>query len=166
MSAALPELIEPMRLAAKGARLRGDIELSKMTRLAPHLQTQAGAVCVDISFSKNNKGVQRINGELKAQLKVLCQRCLEPMEIPVCAELKLELTDTLAAEPRIQDNYEPLLVTAESLSLVELVEDELLLALPFSPMHPEGECATAMTQYYSICTRENPFTLLSSLKRH
>ena len=165
MPATLPEVIEPMRLADKGARLQGDLQLSKMTRLAPLLQEQAGTVSVDISFSKNDEGIQCINGNVKAQLKVLCQRCLEPMEIPVCVDLRLELTDTLTAEPRIYDNYEPLLVTAETLSLVELVEDELLLALPISPMHPEGECATALVQYTAIHTRDNPFTSLSSLKR-
>jgi uncharacterized protein len=165
MSTALPRLIEPLRLAEKGARLKGSVELSKMARLAPLLHEQEGEVGADILFSKNSEGIQCINGALRAQLTVLCQRCLEPLELPVYVELKLELTKTLAAEPSTQDNYEPLLVTAEPLSLVELLEDELLLALPISPMHPEGECAAAVTQHTVAYTKENPFTLLSNLKK-
>lgn len=163
MPTPLPELIEPMHLAERGVRLKGEIELSRMTRLAPLLKEQEGAVWVDILFSKNNEGVQCINGELKGGLTVLCQRCLEPMQIPIRAELRLELIDTLAAEPRITDNYEPLLVTAGSVSLIELVEDELLLALPISPMHPLSECA--VTHYTAAPIRENPFAVLSHLKK-
>jgi uncharacterized metal-binding protein YceD (DUF177 family) len=45
--------------------------------------------------------------------------------------------------------------------VVALVEDELLLGLPFAPMHPEGECAPATND---LQHKANPFAVLAGLK--
>jgi uncharacterized protein len=161
----LPEFIEPIRLADKGARLTGKIELSRMPRLGSSLCDTDGTVFIDLSFSKNKGGVRYINGVLKTELSVICQRCMEPMSLVISTEVNLELINSLAAAARMPHNYEPLLVNAEPISLVELIEDELILALPLSPLHPENECgAVGLVKDVTVHATPNPFAVLSKLK--
>jgi len=60
------------------------------------------------------------------------------------------------------------LVVDAPLSLAELVEDELLLAMPMSPGHAEGQCEVAFPvtvgKVPAAEKRVNPFTELRGFK--
>jgi uncharacterized metal-binding protein YceD (DUF177 family) len=43
-----------------------------------------------------------------------------------------------------------------------MIEEEILLNLPFAPMHPPGECQPAVEHFGS--EKQNPFAILASLK--
>jgi uncharacterized metal-binding protein YceD (DUF177 family) len=61
-----------------------------------------------------------------------------------------------------------LLVTAEPSSIAEIVSDEVLLALPFAPVHDDlNECHGLYEDYQppAEAQRENPFAVLAGLKQ-
>jgi uncharacterized protein len=93
---------------------------------------------------------------------LVCQRCLNPFAVPVAQETMLLLAGDEAELARL-DDAEPEVVLANApVDPVALVEDELLLSLPFSPRHEE--CATtgaAPTGEHAI---ESPFAGLARLK--
>ena len=164
MATRLPELIEPLRLAEKGVRLNGKMELSRMPRLGASLCDQTGQVFIDILFTRGDDRVPYAKGAVKTRLKVLCQRCIEPMDLDIETEMKVELLVGEKAVGRLED-YEPLAVTPESMSLVEFIEDEIILALPIAPMHPEGQCPSdGQFEYAATGRLTNPFAVLSKLK--
>jgi uncharacterized protein len=93
-----------------------------------------------------------------------CKRCLQPLKIEVVAQPLFVLLQPGETEP---EECEALVVEA-ALSLTELVEDELLLAMPMSPGHAEGQCEVA----FPVTTgkapvaekRMNPFAELRGFK--
>ncbi|CAN5907436.1 YceD family protein [soil metagenome] len=142
----LPEYIYPARLAGQGRRLRGLMRLANMARLAEWIETRDGSVAVEAAFFDTDEGLHRAHGEVSGTLTVRCQRCMEPMELPVRSGLKLQFVEE-ASKIEPEDDYEIVRMTRGPTSLLEVIEDELILALPMAPMHPEGRCsATSTTQ--------------------
>ncbi|MFH0341187.1 MAG: YceD family protein [Chromatiales bacterium] len=135
----LPEYIYPARLARQGCRLRGLMRLTNMARLAEWIETRDGSVAVEAAFFDTEKGLHRAQGEVSGTLTVRCQRCMEPMELPVRSGLKLQFIEE-ASKIEPDNDYEIVRMTWGPTSLLEVIEDELILALPIAPMHPEGQC--------------------------
>ena len=57
-----------------------------------------------------------------------------------------------------------LLVAGKAVSLNELVEDELLLAMPMIPMHELSECPARVSLRAQQHSRASPFAVLDKLK--
>ena len=162
MSGRLPVQIDPIRLADEGVRLQGELSDSDMPRLrefsAPG--SRPAAVAVDLQFERAAQGVRRMQGTIHACVEMVCQRCLKPLVVEVIAQPFLTLLQSDAAT----DDGESLQVTAP-IKLRELVEDELLLAMPMIPMHAEAGCAS-LTKAGSVPVtegKENPFAVLQKL---
>ena len=75
--------------------------------------------------------------KVSGTLTLRCQRCLEPMAFEVQTDEMLGLAATLAEihdEPA--DAHGPdRVVAGKEMALRELIEDELILALPYAPRH-------------------------------
>jgi len=156
----LPEYIYPARLAGQGRRLRGLMRLANMARLAEWIETRDGSVAVEAAFFDTEKGLHRVQGEVSGTLTVRCQRCMEPMELPVRSGLKLQFVEG-ASKIEPEDDYEIVRMTRGPTSLLEVIEDELILALPMAPMHPEGRCSATVTAQSS----KSPLAEASELLR-
>lgn len=136
----LPERIDPLRLAERGGHLVGTLPLARMTRLSESLSARDGAVSVDLRFQRDGRHRCLLSGAIEASLAVRCQRCLEPMEIAVAADLRLSVV-AAGEETEPPAGYEAIPLGDAAISLLELVEDEILLALPMVPMHEQCPAA-------------------------
>lgn len=181
MSKRLPDIIEPLRLAEKDRLLQGRLAVAKMKRLASSLADTEGEVEVDLQFSLDEGGQPNIQGRLSAQLKLICQRCMQEMTYAANSKVSLAIVNSEALAEKLPDNYEPLLLlSGAEVSLSELVEDELILTLPAVAMHAIDECP-AGDQFRSSpetnvnsgshktaelieTTKPNPFAVLEQLK--
>lgn len=157
MSEGLPEHVDVTRLAARSARIQSVTPVSGMTRLAELLVDAKGSVDSDLRFSER----QWIDGEARATVRVTCQRCLEPMSVALDARIRLAVDADDAALP---DDREAVMSDGGDLSLLALVEDELILALPIVPLHAEGECSGRLAEKPAPAERESPFAVLQQLK--
>lgn len=75
---------------------------------------------------------------LRAQGATLrqCQRCLQPVMLPIEVDRRLRFVRDEAEAARLdEDSEDDVLVLPRRLDLHELVEDELILALPLVPRH-------------------------------
>lgn len=73
---------------------------------------------------------------VRTAVPLVCQRCLEVYRQPLQVDRPFRfVADEAQAEAEDDDCDEDLLVMAPKLDLLDLVEDELLLALPMIPMH-------------------------------
>ena len=71
-------------------------------------------------------------------LPMTCQRCLEPVFVSLSADRWFRfVADEATAELEDEAAEEDVLAIDEALNLRELIEDELLLALPVVPMHEQ-----------------------------
>ena len=164
MSDELPARIDPLRLAKQGARLHGRVELSRLARLQLFLAGCEGHVEVRLEFNVDEQCIANLEGRLSAELEIECQRCLGKMKHPLQSDVCLGVIESPERARQLPDKYDPLLFKGEPLSLVELIEDELILALPQVAMHPANHCAAARPVVRGEAhTEDHPFAVLAKL---
>ncbi len=161
----LPQTIEPLRLAKTGKQIVGQYELCTMQRLGALLHENTGYVSFILDFGRDaENGFYCITGEVNTNLNTVCQRCLEGLNIQISSPVRLGIANNKTEAENLPSGYEPLLISDDPVSLLELIEDELLLAMPIAPMHDEKECH-AMKQlmgHYNTETKK-PFAILENL---
>lgn len=149
--------------------MRGWVALRRMERLAGSLCDAQGRVDVELHFGRDAQRIPFVQGRVQARLTMICQRCLEPMEVRIERDLLLALVRSEAETGRLPGKYEPLLVTPEPMAVAGIVEDELLLALPIVPLHAAGEPCRVRTPYRAdddgVAQARHPFAVLERLKR-
>ena len=159
----LPLVIDPIRLAEAGGRFQGQLALEQFQRLASGLQQ--GQVEVEIELGKDDLRIAYLSGRLRTQLALVCQRCLQPLAWPVDVSFALGLVTTDQAADELPESYEPLMVNS-SMVLADIIEDELILAVPLVPMHAKAECPAQKLDDDRQGDDTHPFAALGQLKRH
>jgi uncharacterized protein len=136
MSEQLPERVDPVRLAQKGVVLRGQLPFSACGRLLEFALNPDGRIDLELAFELEG-GVTRVRGRVEATVRLQCQRCLEPVDLDVRCPVSLGVVASLAEADRLPEGCEPLLREGEGpIAVADLVEDEIILALPYIPRHP------------------------------
>ncbi|MEN9705901.1 MAG: hypothetical protein RLZZ393_1780 [Pseudomonadota bacterium] len=155
-------------LADEGAEVSFEIPLSRMARLVGELAAPAGMASGIVRFSRQ-RGFPVAEVQVAADVTVVCQRCLKPMVAHLGAGSRVFLPTSEAAVERVPDDAELMLAPEGRLRLGELVEEDLLLALPFAPLHDEeSDCAergdeTARTEAPAAEEVQRPFAALGDL---
>lgn len=168
----LPHHVEAVRFCQHGGHLSGHVPLAQLSRLAQQLYAADGQAQVEWAFSLDEQSRRIIHGQIETVLPMVCQRCLDRVDVPISTETALALVwsdEQAALLPRTLD---PVLMSDETLNVWDAVEDELLLALPIVAKHAEGSCqiAEAIPQQAvaeleaDTEKRPNPFQVLASLK--
>ena len=155
------------RMVAARRRVEGRLPLSALTRLADSLVDTRGEVVYALQFDIDTFKVPYVELQAEAALPLLCQRTLQRFELPVRIEQRLGLIRDEADEAALPPGYEPLLVPDDGmLRPTELVEDELILAVPVVPVAPGSE---ALAQDWPASSEErekaNPFAALAALRK-
>ena len=148
--------------------MKGQLPLSQMKRLADIAKTTSNQVDVTLSFGIDDTGTRFMQGSMRTDLCLLCQRCLESMPYTVNAEILLGFVRSGDEADCLMREYEPWIVKGIAVRLADIIEDELILCLPQVPMHPVEDCpsgALMLTEGSLVKERKNPFALLESLKR-
>lgn len=147
------------------------LPLGQMKRLVPLLAAEEGEVQVRLRFGIDEMGVHYLTGSIDTALQLVCQRCLGELDLPVNTELSLGFVASAAEAERLPGGYEPYIVESVPVALIDMIEDELILALPQIPMHEPQDCPAQqyMTQAASHeqdqAGAENPFQILANLKK-
>ncbi len=169
MSAGLPDSLDVWRAAASGRVYTGRVELAKLTRLLPSLVDADGTCEFRIAFSRDASGQAAVQVSASAELPLQCQRSLERFVLEVQVEQTLGLIRSEAEEAALLPEMEPVLVPESGMMrLLDLLEDELILAVPVLPIRPGTEPVEsdfAGEGDEEEADRPNPFAALEALKR-
>ncbi|HZP66924.1 MAG TPA: YceD family protein [Rudaea sp.] len=166
MNAALPEIVDAWRMVQARRSFQGSLPLAALPRLRDSLAGTGGSVTFDLDFGKDELGVPLVHVRADAVLPLLCQRTLEVFELPVHVDARLGLIAVEADEAALPPGYEPLLTSDGAIRLADVVEDELILALPVVPVKPgsvENESSFGPAEAPEEA-RENPFAVLKKIK--
>ena len=166
----IPPHVDPRKLADREATLEGRLELASLPRLCDPLSDTVGAVQAKFHFARDEQKTVVIRSELEVEVKMVCQRCLELVALPIRSECHYAVVKEGADTQSLPKGYDVLEVGEDPLDLMTLVEDELLLALPIVPAHDPEDCqqpagANEPEPSQDEVSRSNPFSVLAQLKR-
>jgi uncharacterized protein len=132
MAAGLPDLVDCARLAKEAVALRRDYELGELPRLRDVLAEPRGVLGATFAFAKLASGRPGAVVSIEASPQLVCQRCLQGFGCNVTGASEIEFAtseDPADADPE----REFFRMENGRVSLRELAEEELLLALPIAP---------------------------------
>ena len=163
----VPETLDAWRMVAARRQFEGRVPLSAMDRLAGSLADTEGECRYALEFGRDALQVPYVELSIEAGLPLVCQRSLERFVFPVNSVLRLGLIRDEADEAALPPGYEPLLVPEDGLVRpAELVEDELILALPVVPVSPDAEAVERdFAPTVEEAAQANPFAALSGWKK-
>ena len=145
--------------------MRGEVRLAEFGRLPDGILNRDEALAYRLSFYRDESGARVMDVEIDANLIMDCQRCLQPVAVAVRQRTLLAITKITEEIQSLDTRYEPFALAGDELSIMQLLEDELLLATPFSPLHPEAECAGKQAlDKINVEARPGPFAALAGLK--
>jgi uncharacterized protein len=160
--------IDAFEFAVAGGSVRGAWPVSFLPRLRDELHDDAGSVAYEVLGGRDAHGRPYLALRASATLQLTCRRCLGAVECTLGAEATLLLAasqEQIDAEPLRADGPE-WIVAHKEMAVRDLVEDELLLALPYAPRH---ENCPAQGRDVAE-TRHTPFAglrgMLRSKNRH
>lgn len=157
MFGALPQWIEVERLAEKGELIEGVFAVSALDRLREMGAAPEGEVNFALVFARDDQNRARVAVTIKGNVLLVCQRCLQPVRHELSGSAELMALADEAALLQLPGDVEPLLTGGQPIRLVELVEDEALLALPIVALH--SQC-TLPAHDKSANEDINPFAVL------
>jgi uncharacterized metal-binding protein YceD (DUF177 family) len=139
MAAGLPDLVDCSQLAAAAAVVERVYELGELQRLGDLLADPRGTVSARFAFAKLASGRPGAKVAVDAAPILICQRCMQDFALHVNGGSELEFTANAAVDAA-ESARELVEMKSGLVSLRELAEEELLLALPIAPA-----CSTPMT---------------------
>lgn len=167
MQTQLPETINFERQVEINRTIEGEYPLSKLTRLCEALTGNEGSITAKLVFGQS-VGFASLKGSVSAKLLVECQRCLQPLETEVVGNFKFALVRSEEDAELLPEELEPYLIEGEEQSIIELIEDELLLSLPMVTSHEEA-CSEILNEQEKVKQAEkeaaHPFAALKALKK-
>lgn len=102
-------------------------------------------------------------GEVRTQLKTICQRCLEPIVMPIEHHFDYVLLRSEAQESLVQGEEESLICPDDTLDLAWLLEEEMLLALPMIVKHEQCQLPQTIESSEKRLDTHQPFADLKKL---
>jgi uncharacterized protein len=174
-----PSRIDVRAFAQEAARIEGDLLLSKCERLAQDIYgLEADFPSKTLSWQALGESIPVAGGvaqswlhlEIQAHVPLQCQRCLQAMAQEVNVKRLFRFVrDEAEADAQDDEAEEDLLVASKQFDLLALIEDELIMALPFAPAHercPVPVKLQASSEAYEAALNAKPkaFAALGELK--
>ncbi len=139
-------------LADSGASFDFEIPVASLPRLRQDLASDAGEARGSVRFARE-QGIASAALEYSATVELTCQRCLGVMRQQLSGAGHVLLVENEAEAGRVPED-ETMLVPERKVRIVDVVEEELLLALPAVARHANaGDCGLAPEQ---VITEETP----------
>jgi uncharacterized protein len=170
-----PRTLNVRQFCSQQQHLEGDWPMTTLNRLKAGLFAEPEA-SQQVQWSLQGNQVPGPAGapELwlhllaRASVTLQCQRCLQAMDQPLLVDRKFRFVHSEEEAERLDElSEEDVLVLSPKLDAVELLEDELILALPLVPRH-EPVCPNPLPLSVDELDLEepapNPFAALAALR--
>lgn len=162
-----PILIDPATFASEREVREGSLSLSSLDeRVATHdyFANQHAVFHFVVKGGVDKWQRPFLDLSVQADAELVCQRCLQPMPFTFQEDSHIVLfaNEARLDEAMLADDELEGMLLADELSVRELVEDQILMALPYSPKHE----SCAENQVAAINQdKPNPFAVLAGLKK-
>lgn len=167
LMAALPSngtTINSLDFARKALEIHDTIAVSQFSRLADFLSASDGSLDYRLTGYLDNDRKPGLKLHINGKLRLVCQRCLGPMDIGLDTHSSFIVVRDEASIPDTDDETDEVdyLVAETHMSVIDLIEDEILLSLPLAPKHEMEACGAAGK--LNELKKPSPFAELEKLK--
>ena len=168
--AKLPLTVDPIKSAQKRLDYDGIYTIKQLARLSESTEGVSTEAKVQLSFDVDAQGLKTVSGKAEVDVNLECQRCWKHFPYHCEVEFVYSPIFHLDQADALPEVYEPTLVDENGeINLLELVEDEFILALPQIPMHEKVDCevdphSMVFGEIPLADERPNPFAVLEKLK--
>ena len=172
MSNDLPLHFDPVLFAKQGRRVSGYIATHALPRIEDSTAGSDNRITVNMSFSTSSLQFPMVQGTIVGSVVQTCQRCLGDVVVEFNIQLTLLLANPDSVDMASKEGYEIFEYSGPSVSTIELIEDEILLAIPIVVKHATvEECDPDARKWLETETiefvekdRPSPFAKLKDLK--
>lgn len=163
----LPRTVEPRKLAHLGVFLEGRVGSDDFKRLAD-ATLAIKDVQAELHFGLDYERRPQVRGRISGSVVRQCQRCLNPLDLDIGGDFFVGIVGNEKQAKALPGDVEPWLVEEDSADLFHMLEDEILLGMPYVSYH-EHECvdpAYFRSEHSAEETpvRANPFQVLEQLR--
>jgi len=165
----LPITIDPFKSAQRNLVCEGYFELLELDRLRAVTEKCSGQMNVKIKFGVDEQGLIVISGAGSTTVALTCQRCNEFFEQTLTVNFTFSPAKNTEQADELPSYYDAIELDENGeVNLRELVESELLLAIPLIPKHELENCQASADSTWGKLPEEldkpNPFDVLKQLK--
>jgi uncharacterized protein len=166
----LPNTLDVRKAAARGVSVKGVLKPPDLQHFRSLLAADEGQIRVEFDFTRDEENRHLIHLVVDAEVEVTCQRCLEQMPRQLMCENTLAVVWTDEQAGNLPRQLDPLVVEEQSCQLWDVVEEELILALPQFSYHETEACKKRLEDFNTPLDEKvaeekpNPFNVLAQLK--
>lgn len=172
-----PTHLDVRAFAQAASEIAGHDLLSKYARLLEETKGQGADRIIDWSargeLRTDEAGAEQVwlHLTVDSSLPLICQRCLGPVDIAEHVNQSFRfVASEEAAAAQDDEAEEDVLVLSRDFNLADLIEDEVLMALPVIPCHETCPVVLPLTAVDSgfeeaATEKRNPFAVLAKLHR-
>jgi len=166
--------LDTLAFTEQGQKLSSQCSVKLFSRAIDGLPEQDETQMIDWQLwgETDSAGHRLLHVRLDGVIQLECQRCLEAFPFPVRAENTFLMVDQESELAIGEDDPEALerILIARKYDGFELLEDELILSLPYVPVHDEcpnlpKDIFAGDGQESASAERKNPFQVLEQLKK-
>lgn len=129
------EVIDGLQFARAALERRGVAGIERLPRLA-QLQCSTEGLEYHLRGGRTGNGKPCLRLSVVGSLELPCQRCLDPIRIPIAIDAELQLAQNAREISEADDEIDRVLASRH-MDVASLVEDEVILALPMAPRHED-----------------------------
>lgn len=160
-------VIDAFDFCRSNSNREGVKPVAEMTRLTKDCADTSGSLAWKVEGGVSKLGYPQMRLSVSGTVQLVCQRCLTPYahEIDASTVLMLGKDDDQAdeIEELLDDDTIDVIVGTRSMDILDLVEDEALLALPHTPKHEV--CPETALLDAAKTEKKSPFAGLQDLKK-
>lgn len=136
-------------LAERRADIAFEIPFASLPRLSQALARMEGTASGHVRFGREGR-FAAADVEVRARLPLTCQRCLGLMHLPIDTTTRVALVANGQEADEVPAEIEAVIAEDNRITVLDLVEEELLLGVPVVPLHADrAECEPAAGQVQS-----------------
>ncbi len=163
----LPKQADPRKFAQQGISLQGFIPVTELPRLVDAVEESTGEVQVELAFGISVEKKKVVTGHASAELILVCQRCLDKVNVPVESNISLGIVWDEEDAEKLPEYLDPWITGEGVADLYDMIEEEMLLSLPKVAYHEElcvDRQLFSSGKPVEVKKTKNPFQVLEQLK--
>jgi len=139
----VPETLDIRKAFTGRTAVDGVWPVHSMVRLRDYLSDDGGQASVRLTLFRDTDWRRIIQGQVSVTVQVTCERCLESFPLSLSEFVCLAVVESEGLAERLPEEIDPWLTEADTLSVPDIIEEQLILGMPIVARHEDASCMPA-----------------------